>query len=120
MPEKFKTEPEKGKPSNFTFEKEPSGEGFIYHFYFATQEEAEKAIRDFWSAYEGGEGMVEGLESGMLDPWKHEINCGDKTLAGKSSAEKDSERPFKVLFIGNTRALSPRGEAALRKIGFIE
>ena len=116
----LKADLEKQEETKFVLEKEKSGKGFIYDFYFVTQEEAEAAVRDFWNAYEGGGSIREGLESGMLDAFKHEITGGDRTSPGKSYSKKYSERPFRVQFNGNTKALSSRGEDALRRIGLIE
>ena len=101
----------------YTVEKIPSDNGFIYDIYFASQEEAEKAVTEFWNTRESSESTIRGLESGMLKPFKHEITGGDRTSPGKGY--KYTNLPFRVQFNGNTKSLSPKGELALHKLGFI-
>ena len=107
----------------FAIEKYPTENGFIYELYFSTEAEAREAVGAFWNAREDSEMTRRGLRSGMLQPFEHEITDGDRTTSREANASdlaKHPEKPFIVQFNGNTGALRPEGEAALRKLGFIE
>jgi len=104
--------------------KYPSEGGFRYVIYFPTEEDAAKAIRDFWEA-RSKSGMIQsGLKSGMLVPIKHEaITSGDRTHSYLLRSAAQKEHPgmqYMVEFNGNEGAIRPEGEEALRKLGFIE
>ncbi len=108
---------------NFTVEKYPTGNGFLYELYFNTQDDASQAVKDFWDTREGSELIRQGLQSGMLQPFKHQITSGDRTHPRKANASDLQKHPGKTFVVqinGNTEALSPKGEAALKKLGFIE
>ena len=118
-----KFEPNKDSEKSFGVEKYPVRNGFIYELYFATEAEAEEAIKAFWNAREGSEVVQRGLQSGMLKPSEHEITGGDRTFSRNALSRdlvKHPDKPCIVQFNGNTEALSPKGEAALRQLGFIE
>lgn len=107
----------------FEVEKTQARNGFIYTIHFATEAEAEEAVRAFWNAREGSEMTIKGLQSGMLKPFKHEITNGDRTSpreANSNDLAKYPGKPFVVQFNGNTEALMSRGEASLHQLGFIE
>ncbi|KKP81411.1 MAG: hypothetical protein UR80_C0001G0011 [Parcubacteria group bacterium GW2011_GWB1_35_5] len=109
---------------SFDVEKHPARGGFIYELYFATEAEAEEAVKAFWNTREGSESTRRGLQSGMLIPFKHEITNGDRTepreVYSDDDFKKHPSKPFVVRFNGNTEGLKPKGEEALRKLGFIE
>ncbi len=118
-------EPEGEGKKIFEVVKIPSGEGFSYMVYFPTQEEAAQAISDFWQVRVGSETIVRGIKSGMLQPSdpRHTITYGDRTRitpANSTEQEKHPGKPFRVWFNGNEGAITSRGEAALRYLGFIE
>ncbi|MBU6500632.1 MAG: hypothetical protein KGJ89_04235 [Patescibacteria group bacterium] len=119
----FEQSREERENPNFAVEKYPARNGFIYELHFATEAEAEEGVKAFWNAREGTGMARQGLKSGMLKPFKHDITSGDRTAprqANPGDLRKHPDKPFVVQFNGNTEALSPNGEEALRSLGFIE
>ena len=117
--------PEITKMHRFEVEKIPAGEGFSYVVYFPTEDDAAKAITDFWSSRLGSEMTVRGIQSGMLNPKnpKHIITSGDRTRINTADSVEQQKHPgmtYKVWFNGNEGAISSRGKNALIRIGFVE
>lgn len=120
---KFDQSGEERERHSIAVEKYPARNGFIYELYFVTEAEAEEGVRAFWNTREHSGMVRQGLQSGMLRPFNHDITSGDRTAprkANPSDLRKHPDKPFVVQFNGNTEALSPEGEAALRSLNFIE
>jgi len=100
--------------------------GANYVIYFPTEQEAAKAIRDFWDNRSGSDFSQTALKSGMFIPIKHSTYTeGDRTrstmlTSGSSEIKEHPGMLYKVEFNGNEGAIRFRGEETLRKLGFIE
>ena len=118
-------EPEIPETLNFAVERIPVRGGFRYDIYFETEEEAAKAVETYWNLREVGKlpTMSRSIKSGMLKPTEHDLTAAGRTAPRKPTTrdlEKHPDKKFIVNFNGNEGALSKEGEAALRKLGFIE
>lgn len=112
-------QPEIQSTKKFEVKKVPRTNGFEYFIFFSSQEDADKAVKDFWKEFSDGK-LTENFESGMWKP-SHELTYSQRTTPFISQSEKEHPgMPFAVGFNGNTGALNKKGEEALRKLGFIE
>ncbi len=116
-------QPEINPGKTFEVVETPVRNGLIYEIYFSTEEEASKAVTDFWNACQTESSTTKGLRSGMLKPTRHQITSGDRTDPTKligSDLQTHPGKLLKVQFNGNTEALSNKGVEALKKLGFIK
>ncbi len=99
QPNKASETPINQEGHNFAAEKYPARNGFIYELHFATEAEAEEAVRAFWNARQGSEMTRRGLQSGMLQPFKHEITGGDRTSPRKAHSSDLAKYPGKLFVV---------------------
>lgn len=111
-------QPEIQASKKFEVNKRAAGNGFVYFVYFSNQEDAAKAIKDFWHEYSDGK-LDRNFESGMWNPM-HELTPGQRTDTFAVYGKDHPGMTIGVTFNGNTGALNKKGEEALRKLGFIE
>jgi hypothetical protein len=112
-----------------------------YLIYFPTIEDAEKAVRNFWTEranYQSEQNRLgdsdhstrtlkpveRGLQSGMLKPTQT-ITSGDRTEPynnplSESEATEFPGMKFRIEFNGNTQGLHEAGVEALKRLGFIK